>query len=269
MTAKKAILVVSFGTSFNDNRAKTIGAVEKDIAAAFPDYEVRRAFTSKMIIAKLKKRDNEYIDYITEGIDRLADDGFTDVIVQPTHIMNGIEYDFVFEAVRERASKFESIRVGKPLLTSEEDYDKVLAAINAEIVPEAESVAGGKTAIVFMGHGTEHFANATYGQLQLKFMTRNLPQVFVTTVEGFPSYYDTLKIMDGKGFHKAVLLPFMLVAGDHANNDMAGDDEDSMKNVFAKDGYEVSCIVKGLGEYSSFRKLFVDHVADAINAKDE
>ena len=269
MSAKKAILVVSFGTSFNDNRAKTIGAVEKDIAAAFPDYEVRRAFTSKMIIAKLKKRDNEYIDYITEGIDRLADDGFTDVVVQPTHIMNGIEYDFVFNAVKERESRFENIRVGKPLLTSEEDYDKVLEAISKDILPEAEKAAGGKAGIVFMGHGTEHFANATYGQLQLKFMTRNLPQVFVTTVEGFPGYYDTLKIMDSRGLRKIVLLPFMLVAGDHANNDMAGDDEDSMKNVFTKEGYDVTCIVKGLGEYPSFRKLFVDHVADAIKAGEE
>ncbi len=269
MSSKKAILVVSFGTSFNDNRAKTIGAVEKDIAAAFPDYEVRRAFTSKMIIAKLKKRDNEYIDYITEGIDRLADDGFTDIIVQPTHIMNGIEYDFVVAAVKERAGKFNSVKIGKPLLTSEEDYDKVLKVIQKDFIPEAEEVAKGKASIVFMGHGTEHFANATYSQLQFKFMVSNLPNVFITTVEGFPGYHDTLKIMDGKGIRKVVLYPFMLVAGDHANNDMAGDDEDSMKNVFSKEGYNVTCVVKGLGEYASFRKLFVDHVADAIESKEE
>jgi len=267
MTAKKAILVVSFGTSFNDNRAKTIGAVEKDIAAAFPDYEVRRAFTSKMIIAKLKKRDNEHIDYITEAIDRLADDGFTDIVVQPTHIMNGIEYDFVAAAVKERAGKFQSVKIGKPLLTSEEDYNKILDAVGKEFVPEAEKAAGGKAAIVFMGHGTEHFANATYGELQIKFMVSNLPNVFVTTVEGFPGYYDTLKLMDGKGIRRVVLMPFMLVAGDHANNDMAGDDDDSMKNVFSKEGYTVTCIVKGLGEYASFRKLFVEHVADAIKSE--
>ena len=264
MSSKKAILVVSFGTSFNENRVKTIGAVERDIAEAFPDWEVRRAFTSKMIIAKLKKRDGEHIDYITEAIDRLADDGFTDIIVQPTHIMNGIEYDFVVEAVKERAGRFASVKIGKPLLTSLEDYNAVMDAIDRDIVPLAEEVAGGKTSVVFMGHGTEHFANATYSQLQLIMRISNHPNIYITTVEGFPDYHDTIKLMDGRGIRKAVLVPFMLVAGDHANNDMAGDEEGSMKNVFSKEGYTVFCILKGLGEFPAFRKLFVDHIAQAM-----
>ncbi len=258
--AKKAILVVSFGTSYNDNRAKTIGAVEKDIAAAFPDWEVRRAFTSKMIIAKLLKRDGEKIDYIDEALERLADDGFEEVVVQPTHIMNGTEYDFVFDAVCDRAALFSSIRIGAPLLTTLEDYDNILEAVKKDIVPEA----GADTTVVFMGHGTEHFANATYSQLQLKFRLCGMPNVYVTTVEGFPDFDDTLELMKGKGIKKVALIPFMVVAGDHANNDMAGDEEDSMKNVFTRAGYDVICIVKGLAEFPAFRQLFVEHVRNAI-----
>ena len=260
----RAILVVSFGTSYNDNRSKTIGAIERMICDEYGDsWDVRRAFTSKMIIKKLAQRDGKKIDYITEALERLASDGAKTVVVQPTHIMNGKEYDDVVEAVEQYRGKFQRITVGKPLLTTLEDYDEVIAAIEEDLVPAAREAAGGDCTIVLAGHGSEHYANATYSQLQLMLMTTGPDDIFVTTVEGFPEYDDTLVMMgDRKG--KVVLFPFMIVAGDHANNDIAGDDEDSLKSVMTEAGYEVYCVVKGLGEFPAFRNMFLDHVREAM-----
>ena len=262
--AKKALLVISFGTSYNDNREKTIGAIEGLLAESFPAWEVRRAFTSKMIIKKLKERDGESVDYIDAALQRLADDGFDTVVVQPTHIMNGTEYDFVAGFVEQFRDRFRCIRMGKPLLTSQEDYDKVVEAICVGIVEPAKEMAGPDAAVVLMGHGTEHFANSAYSQLQLALWLSGLDDVFVTTVEGFPDFYDTMALMKGAGIRNVVLQPFMIVAGDHANNDMAGDEEDSLKSVMEHNGYKVFPVVKGLGEIPEFRQLFVDRVADAI-----
>lgn len=265
MTEKKAILMVSFGTSYNDTREKTIGALERDVAAEFPDWEVRRAFTSRMIIEKILRRDGERIDYITDALDRLAQDGFERVVVQPTHIMNGIEYDDIVNAVMDRAPSFGSIVVGAPLLTTIDDYGNAVEVIRSELLPYARNIAGDDAGLVLMGHGTIHIANAAYSQMQFKLaVSAGTEQVFVTTVEGFPEYSDTLKIMRGKGISKIAIMPFMLVAGDHANNDMAGDDEDSMKNVFSAAGYDVVPIVKGLGEFPGIRKLFIDHIRSAM-----
>jgi len=263
---RKAILVVSFGTSYNDNRRMTIGAIESDIARAFRDWEVRRAFTSKMIIRKLAERDGEKIDYITEALERLSSDGFGTVVVQPTHVMNGKEYDDVVDAVTYHAGSFDRISIGRPLLTSESDYDAAVDAFGRSLVKDASDVAGDGVAIVMMGHGTTHFANSTYSQLHLKLQLSGYPNAYVTTVEGYPSFGDTVKLMEGKGYTDAVLFPFMLVAGDHANNDMAGDDEDSLSSVLSAEGYNVHSIVKGLGEYPEFRELFVGHVRDAMDA---
>ena len=268
MNADKAILVVSFGTSYNDNREKTIGSIEKIIAERFPEWDVRRAFTSKMIIKKLKESDGEYIDYIDEALERLSNDGVSQVIVQPTHVMNGIEYDFVKGFVEEYSDRFDSIVLGEPLLTTSEDYDEVVEAIRASILEESREIAGDGAAVVLMGHGTEHYANATYSQLQLKLILSGIDNVFVTTVEGFPEYDDTISLMEGRGFKDVVLFPFMLVAGDHANNDMAGDEEDSLKNVLSSKGYNVHCVLKGLGEIDEFRELFVNHVNAAIEGQD-
>ncbi len=261
---KKAILVVSFGTSYNENRAKTIGAIENAIAKEFPDWEVRRAFTSKMIIKKLEKRDGELIDYVDEALGRLIADGFKTVVVQPTHIMNGQEHEDIMHVVYTYTDNFDKIVMGRPLLSTEKDYEIAVKAIEKTIVKEAEKMSQEKTAIVLMGHGTGHYANSAYCELQMKLLLMGFPNIFMTTVEGFPSFEDTLLLMDSRGYKNVILSPFMLVAGDHANNDMAGDDEDSLRSVMAKHGYTPFCIVKGLGEYPEFEKIFVAHVKDVI-----
>lgn len=258
--SKKAILVASFGTSYNDNRAKTIDALEKEIAEKYPDWEVRRAFTSRMIIRKLKERDNLHIDYVTEAMDRLSSEGFDTVVVQPTHVMNGMEYDDVVRIVSEHVGNIPNLTMGKPLLTTSEDYDEVVEALEKTLIPLTDN----ETALVLMGHGSEHYANATYSQLQIKLWGAGHDNVYVTTVEGYPEFDDTLAFMEGKGYRKAVVFPLMLVAGDHANNDMAGDDDDSLKSVLEDAGYEVRCIVKGMGECPEFRNLFLDHIDVAV-----
>jgi sirohydrochlorin cobaltochelatase len=265
---KKAILVVSFGTSYNDNRAKTIGALEAQISEKYPDWEVRRAFTSKMIIKKLAERDGERIDYVTDAMKKLISDGITTVVVQPTHIMNGIEYDDVVRIVSGYRSKFDSISIGEPMLTVEDDYNKVVDAIGSALLTEARETAGKKAAVILMGHGTEHYANSAYSQLQLKLILSGHDDVYITTVEGFPNFNDTVYLMKSRWYKDVILFPFMLVAGDHANNDMAGDEEDSLKSILESHGYKVHCVVKGLGEYKEFREIFLSHTKDAIKAFD-
>ena len=255
---KKAILVVSYGTSFKDTMEKTINATEKAMAAAFPDYELRTAWTSRAVIKVAEKKMGGHFPFIDEVLESMAKEGFEEIVVQSTHIMNGLEYDFVTESVRKYRDRFKSVKIGSPLLTTEMDYDKVIDIIEKELVPLAE---GG--ALLLMGHGTVHPANSTYSQLQLKLFDRGLYQVYVTTVEGFPNYESTLKMMKSHSSKKVTLVPFMLVAGDHANNDLAGDDEDSLKNIMIANGYDVKCIVKGLGEMPSFQKLFVEHAKNA------
>lgn len=256
--SKKAILVVSYGTSFKDTMEKTINATENAMAAAFPDYELRTAWTSRAVIKVAEKKMGGHFPFIDEVLESMAKEGFEEIVVQSTHIMNGLEYDFVTESVRKYRDKFKSVKIGSPLLTTEEDYDKAIDLIEKELVPLAD---GG--ALLLMGHGTVHPANATYSQLQLKLFDRGLYQVYVTTVEGFPNYESTLKMMKSHSSKKVALVPFMLVAGDHANNDLAGDDEDSLKNIMISNGYDVKCIVKGLGEIPSFQKLFVEHAKNA------
>ena len=262
--ADKVILVVSFGTSYKETREKTIDALEKAVADRFKDWEVRRAFTSKIIIKKLKERDGIYIDYIDEALQKLVDDGAKDVIIMPTHVMNGTEYDFVKYYAAKFDGKFEKLRISSPLLTAEEDYDKVIDAINEAYVSRFFGDSSNKTAILFMGHGSEHFANPAYSQLQLKLWTLGYEHVYVTTVEGFPSFDDTMRFMAGYKYSRVVLAPFMLVAGDHATNDMAGDDEDSLKSKFISSGCEVQCILEGLGEQKAFQELFIEHLEDVM-----
>ena len=257
---KPVLLVVSFGTSYNDSREITIGAIEKALEAANPDYEVRRAFTSQIIIDKLKERDKIEIDNVTEAMDRLVADGVKEVVVQPTHVMSGFEYDDVAKEVNKYADKFTSLKIGKTLLTADEDYDKLIDALKAET---AEYNKEG-TAIVYMGHGTEHDANATYGKLQEKVKAAGLDNYFIGTVEATPSLEDVIAMAKESGAKKVVLLPLMIVAGDHANNDMAGDEDDSWKTAFEKAGFEVECVLKGLGQYEGVQKMIVDHAAATI-----
>ncbi len=262
---KKAVLVVSFGTSYNESREKTIGAVEKKIAEAFPDYDQRRAFTSQIIIDKIEQRDNEKIDNVKEAMEKLVDEGYGTLVIQPTHVMNGEEYDEMKELAEPFEENFVSVKYGVPLLTSSDDYKEVIDAI-AEETPELSD----KTcAVVFMGHGTSHFADSAYSALDYRFKAEGYDNAFVGTVEGYPDL-DKIK-EDLKKFNpdKVVLIPLMIVAGDHVNNDMAGDEEDSWKTQLKKEGYEVECILKGLGEYSGIQDIFAEHCKAALNDETE
>ena len=241
---KPAILVVSFGTSFNDSRHITIGAIESAIREKFPDYDVRRAFTSQIIIDKLKERDGVVIDNVEEALDRLVADKVQEIVVQPTHLMNGYEYDDLAKALESYKDKFKKIAFGEPLLSSDDDYYKVIAALASV----SERYDDGKTALVFMGHGTEAESNKVYSTLQDKLTAEGKKNYFIGTVEATPSIEDVLKGVKAAGLKKAVLRPLMVVAGDHANNDMAGSEEDSWKTMFEAAGFTVDCQIHGLGE---------------------
>lgn len=257
---KPVILVVSFGTSYNDSREITIGAIEKALQDANPDYEVRRAFTSQIIIDKLKERDNIGIDNVQEAMDRLVADGVKEVVIQPTHVMSGFEYDDVVEEVNKYVDKFDSLKIGKTLLAEDADYDTLIEALKEETAQYNEE----GTAIIYMGHGTEHEANATYAKLQEKITAAGLDNYFIGTVEAEPSLEDVIAMAKEYGAKKVVLLPLMIVAGDHANNDMAGDEDDSWKTAFENEGFEVECVIKGLGQYAGVQKMIVDHAAATI-----
>ena len=259
---KPVILMVSFGTSYNDSREITIGAIEEDVQAAYADWEVRRAFTAQTVIDILDKRDGLKIDNVVEAMERLVADGVKKVVIQPTHIMNGYEYDDVMAEIAPYADRFEAFAVGAPLLTHEQDYEKVIAALLAN----HEHAGSTDVALVYMGHGTEHFANAAYSQLENMMHADGYENAFVGTVEGFPALDNVLAKIAAYGAQKVVLAPLMVVAGDHANNDMAGDEADSWKTAFTAAGYEVECVLEGLGQNSAVRALYVEHVQDAIEA---
>ncbi len=258
----KAILVVSFGTSYNDSRDLTIGGIENAITAAFPDYEVRRAFTAQTIIDILKDREGITIDNVAEAMDKLVADGVSTLIIQPTHLMNGYEYDDIVEDVNKYADKFDSLVIGEPLLTSDDDFTKVIDVITAETA----SYSNEETAVVFMGHGTEHEANAVYPKMQEMLTAAGYNNYFIGTVEATPTLEDVLKAVQDGGYKKVVLEALMVVAGDHANNDMAGDEEDSWKSAFEKAGFETECILKGLGQFEGIQAIYVEHVQAAIDS---
>lgn len=257
---KPVLLAVSFGTSYNDNRDLSIGAVEKALQDANPEYEVRRAFTSQIVIDVLKDRDNLEIDNVTEAMERLVADGVKEVIIQPTHVMTGFEYDDVVAEVNKYQDKFDTFKISEPLLVSDSDYDALIKSITEETA----SYNTEDTAIVFMGHGTEHEANVTYATLQEKLNAAGNNNYFIGTVEAEPSLEEVVALVKESGAKKVVLLPLMIVAGDHANNDMAGDEEDSWKSAFKAEGFEVECVIKGLGEYAGVQQILVEHASAAI-----
>ena len=256
---RKAILVVSFGTSYAATRKVTIEAIEKDIAEAYPDYKLYRAWTSKMILAKLKKRDNLHINNVKEAMEEMIADGITDVIIQPTHVINGIENELMKEDALSYRESFHSIRFGTPLLTSEEDNQTVIDAIAGEFSYLKEDEV-----LVLMGHGTTHYSNAIYAALDYAFKDKGHPNIFLGTVEAYPSMLSLMKMVKAYAPKKVVLAPFMIVAGDHAKNDMAGDDPESWYSQFVEEGFQVESVLKGLGEYEGIRRLFVKHVADTL-----
>ena len=262
---EKRILVVSFGTSYNDSRDITIGAIEKAIENAFPEYDVRRAFTSQIIIDILAKRQGLIIDNVEQALDRAAADGVKTLIVQPTHLMNGYEYTDLVKALEQYHDRFDKIALGAPLLTSDDDFNKVIDSVSTETIDYYNK----ETAICFMGHGTEADANSVYAKLQQMLTANGKGSYFVGTVQADPTIEDVLEKVKAGGFKKVVLAPLMIVAGDHANNDMAGDEEDSWKKQFESAGYEVECVLRGLGEYKGIQDIFVEHIREAMNSLNE
>ncbi|MCI7814192.1 MAG: sirohydrochlorin cobaltochelatase [Lachnospiraceae bacterium] len=255
----KAILVVSFGTSHNDTREVTIDAIEHDIAAAYPDFKVYRAWTSKMIIKKIFDRDGIHISNVREAMEQMIHDGISELIVQPTHVINGIENDLMKEDVLSYSHHFSSIRFGAPLLTSTRDNNFVVDAIAEDLGSSLRD----DEVLILMGHGTTHYANTVYAALDYTFKDRGYSRIFLGTVEAYPSMESLLRQVKLLKPRRAVLAPFMIVAGDHAKNDMAGKDPDSWKCQFEQAGIEVSCVLKGLGEYPKIRQLFLEHIRES------
>lgn len=296
---EKELLVVSFGTSFNDSRVADIGGVEKALQEAYPDWSVRRAFTAQIIINHIWARDGEVIDNVDQALQRAVDNGVKQLVIQPTHLMHGAEYDELMESVDQYKDKFESVEVAEPLLG---EVGADATAINADketaakvVVAEAVKVAGfdsveamdqDGTALVLMGHGTSHEANVTYDQLQEQMKQLGYKNVFIGTVEGNPAdtaLPEVKKAVEAAGYTKVIIRPMMVVAGDHANNDMAADEEGSWYYGFANGGEfevegadepvdigagfgadNVTCQIEGLGRIADIQKMYVDHAGAVI-----
>ena len=271
-TGKKAILVVSFGTTYPETLKASIESVENTIKAAFPDYEVRRAFTSRIVMKKLAVRDGILIDNERQALDRLQAEGYKEVYVQPLHVVAGEEFDKVKSIVVHYAylKKFEHIAIGRPLLYymgqegKPDDYLAAIDAIESQLVKVDTDEA-----LVFMGHGGVHPANAAYAALQLKLEEAGKKNIFVYTVEGFPALESVVERLKASKVKKVHLVPFMLVAGDHANNDMAGDEEDSAKMILTAVGFAVETYLRGLGEHPAIQKIYVQHLKDAMETSFE
>ena len=276
------LLVVSFGTSFNDSRVADIKGIEDALQAAYPDWSIRRAFTAQIIINHIQARDGEKIDNMTQALDRAVANGVKNLVVQPTHLMHGAEYDEMCEAIEAYKDQFESVSIAEPMLGEvgsdatviNADKEAVAKAITAAAVSEAgfESLEAAKdagTAFVFMGHGTAHVAKVTYSQMQTQMQNLGYENVFIGTVEGEPeetSAEAVIEAVKAAGYTNVVLRPLMVVAGDHANNDMAGSDDDSWKTVFEAAGFTVDCQIHGLGEIADVQALYVAHTKAAIDA---
>ncbi len=278
------LLVVSFGTSFNDSRAADIKGIEDALQEAYPDWSVRRAFTAQIIINHVQARDGEKIDNMQQAMDRAVANGVKNLIVQPTHLMHGAEYDEMMEMVESYRDKFESVAVAEPLLGEvgadatviNSDKEAVAKAITAAAVKDAgydslDAAAADGVAFVFMGHGTSHTAKVSYSQMQTTMQTLGYDNVFIGTVEGEPeetACENVIEAVKAAGYTKVVLRPLMVVAGDHANNDMAGEDEDSWLSQFkASDAFEsVDTQIAGLGEIADIQQLYIAHTKAAIDS---
>ena len=276
------LLVVSFGTSFNDSRVADIKGIEDALQEANPDWSVRRAFTAQIIINHIQARDGEKIDNMTQALDRAVANGVKNLVVQPTHLMHGAEYDEMCEALEQYKDKFESVAIAEPMLGEvgsdatviNADKEAVAKAITAAAVADSgfESVDAAKeagTAFVFMGHGTAHVAKVTYSQMQAQLQQLGYENVFIGTVEGEPeetSCEAVIEAVKAAGYTNVILRPLMVVAGDHANNDMAGSEDDSWKTMFEAAGFTVDCQIAGLGEIADVQALYVAHTKAAIEA---
>ena len=278
------LLVVSFGTSFNGSRAADIKGIEDALQAAYPDWSVRRAFTAQIIINHVQARDGEKIDNMDQALDRAVANGVKNLVVQPTHLMHGAEYDEMCEAVEQYRDKFDSVAIAEPLLGEvgedatviNADKEAVAAAITAEAVKtagydDAAAAAADGTAFVFMGHGTSHTAKVSYSQMQTAMQTLGYSNVFIGTVEGEPeetACENVIEAVKAAGYTKVILRPLMVVAGDHANNDMAGADDDSWLSQFQASGdfASVECQIAGLGEIEDIQQRYIEHTKAAIDS---
>ena len=261
---KQAILVVSFGTTYQDTLRSCIESIENKVQSEFPGYEVRRAFTSEFIIKKLANRDGIYIDDTAEALQRLKNDGFATVIVQPTHIIAGHEFDEIKAAVEVYRPHFKQLVLGRPVLYHDgtdgmpDDYAIAVSALCGQLPPTAP-----EQAVALMGHGTSHAANQAYHLLQERLCQAGL-NVYLANVEETPTIDDIVSQLDGKGVKHVTLMPFMLVAGDHAINDMAGDEEGTWKAVLEQAGYTTDAYLRGLGENPRFQQIYIEHIKDAL-----
>lgn len=277
------LLAVSFGTSYNDSRVEDIKGIEDALQEAYPDWSVRRAFTSQIIINHIQARDGECIDNMDQALERAVKNNVKNLIVQPTHLMHGAEYDELVKAVERYQDKFESVKVAEPLLGEvgsdasaiNSDKEAVAKAVTAQAVETAgyDSLDAAKedgTAFVFMGHGTSHTAKVSYSQMQTQMQVLGYDNVFIGTVEGEPeetSCEAIIEAVKNAGYKKVILRPLMVVAGDHANNDMAGEDEDSWKSLFENSGFfeQVDVQIAGLGGIEAIQQIYVDHAAAVID----
>lgn len=279
---EKELLVVSFGTSFNDSRVADIKSIEDALQAANPDWSVRRAFTAQIIINHIQARDGEKIDNMEQALERAVANGVKQLVVQPTHLMHGAEYDEMCAAIDKVRDKFESVEIAEPMLGEvgsdaaviNTDKEAVAKAVVAAALSESgyESTAAAKeagVAYVLMGHGTAHVAKVTYSQMATQMDKLGYENVFIGTVEGEPedtSCEAVIAAVKEAGYTTVVLRPLMVVAGDHANNDMAGADEDSWKTMFEAAGLTVNCQISGLGRIADVQALYVAHTKAAIDA---
>lgn len=255
----KALLAVSFGTSYEDTLEKNIAAIERDLAAAFPERTLRRAFSSGMILRRWKRERGVEIDDVPAALERLAGEGYADILIQPTHVMNGEEYHKLADQAEGFRSRFDKLTVGVPLLTAAEDYLDLGRALMEILPPKSE-----ERAVLYMGHGSEHQANSAYALMEYAFHDLGRDDVIVGTVEGYPNFDAAIRRLKERPQVKEVeLRPLMTVAGDHAKNDLAGEEEDSWKNVLEGMGYRTSCVLTGLGEYPQIRAMFVEHARQA------
>lgn len=267
---KKAILLVSFGTTYYDTRKVTIDAIEEKVKKAYKDYEVRIAFTAHIIINILKKRDGIIELTPEEALEKLYKDGYEDIIVQPLHIIPGAEFDYIKDVVDQYTFKkyFNSIKIGRPMLYFKgheeeipDDYSILIEAID-KLLNSYEN-------LVLMGHGTSHYSNAAYTCFQQVLKDKGYKRVLVANVEGYPTLEDIIPKLKAKNMNKLTLAPLMVVAGDHAKNDMSSNEDDSWKSILEAEGFEVNIHMHGLGEISEFQDVYVDHIKDAIDKRYE
>lgn len=254
---EKALLVVSFGTSYVGTRRKTIEATEQTLAKAFPGYDLKRAFTSHRVIHKLRQRDQLEIASVPQALDQLRAEGYAEVLAQPLHILNGTEYHQVLVDLKPYSARFARLALGRPLLTDLADYLAVVDALRPELPACAPSEA-----VLLMGHGSRHPANAAYCQLDYVFKDEGLPHVYLATVEGYPPLETVIKRLEADHIRKVTLLPFMLVAGDHARNDM----DRGWKSILENKGFAVETRLMGLGELEKIRQIYVAHARAALES---